>query len=86
LYEEPGKLPFFYIDRHLIHEGTSPQAFSGLRAKAAKSAAGSHLRSDGPLGSHKDRFLPISTRTPKPNSTHWKKLPRIRVRLFDNEQ
>src|SRR6266404_6053172 len=30
--EEPGNRALIYIDRHLIHEGTSPQAFSGLRA------------------------------------------------------
>src|ERR1700732_5063897 len=28
-----GKPALIYIDRHLIHEGTSPQAFSGLRAE-----------------------------------------------------
>jgi 3-isopropylmalate/(R)-2-methylmalate dehydratase large subunit len=33
VYEEPGKPSLIYIDRHLIHEGTSPQAFSGLRAE-----------------------------------------------------
>src|SRR5205814_8690818 len=30
--EEPGQPALIYIDRHLIHEGTSPQAFSGLKA------------------------------------------------------
>lgn len=29
--EEPGRPPLLYIDRHLIHEVTSPQAFEGLR-------------------------------------------------------
>jgi 3-isopropylmalate/(R)-2-methylmalate dehydratase large subunit len=33
VHEEPGKPALIYIDRHLIHEGTSPQAFSGLRAE-----------------------------------------------------
>jgi len=33
VYEEPGKPSLIYIDRHLIHEGTSPQAFSGLRTE-----------------------------------------------------
>src|SRR5579884_527977 len=28
----PGRLPLLYIDLHLIHEVTSPQAFDGLRA------------------------------------------------------
>jgi 3-isopropylmalate/(R)-2-methylmalate dehydratase large subunit len=30
--EEPGQPTLLYIDRHLIHEVTSPQAFAGLRA------------------------------------------------------
>lgn len=29
--QAPGELPLLYIDRHLIHEVTSPQAFAGLR-------------------------------------------------------
>ncbi|MGN1356330.1 MAG: 3-isopropylmalate dehydratase large subunit [Succinivibrionaceae bacterium] len=29
--EAPGELPIIYIDRHLMHEVTSPQAFDGLR-------------------------------------------------------
>ena len=36
VYEQPGKPSLLYIDRHLIHEGTSPQAFSGLRAEGRK--------------------------------------------------
>src|SRR4030081_2309992 len=31
VHEEPGLPSIIYIDRHLIHEGTSPQAFAGLR-------------------------------------------------------
>src|SRR5213075_1782516 len=34
--EEPGQPSIIYIDRHLIHEGTSPQAFAGLRAEGRK--------------------------------------------------
>src|SRR5947208_3475227 len=30
--EAPGEPALIYIDRHLIHEGTSPQAFAGLKA------------------------------------------------------
>ena len=30
--ESPDKPPLIYIDRHLIHEATSPQAFAGLEA------------------------------------------------------
>ncbi|HXN21583.1 MAG TPA: 3-isopropylmalate dehydratase large subunit [Candidatus Dormibacteraeota bacterium] len=34
--EPPGEPALLYIDRHLIHEGTSPQAFAGLRAAGRK--------------------------------------------------
>src|SRR5438094_2416413 len=36
VWEEPGQPALIYIDRHLIHEGTSPQAFAGLRAEGRK--------------------------------------------------
>src|SRR3569833_3433220 len=32
----PGETPVLYIDRHLIHEVTSPQAFAGLRMAGHK--------------------------------------------------
>ena len=31
--QEPGSPTVLYIDRHLVHEVTSPQAFTGLRAR-----------------------------------------------------
>jgi 3-isopropylmalate/(R)-2-methylmalate dehydratase large subunit len=31
VHEEPGRPALLYIDRHLVHEVTSPQAFDGLR-------------------------------------------------------
>ena len=34
--EAPGEPALIYIDRHLIHEGTSPQAFAGLEAAGRK--------------------------------------------------
>ena len=34
--EEAGRPALIYIDRHLIHEGTSAQAFSGLKAAGRK--------------------------------------------------
>src|SRR5579864_5919048 len=34
--ERPGETPLIYIDRHLIHEVTSPQAFEGLRLSGRK--------------------------------------------------
>src|SRR5215831_12930487 len=36
VWEDPGQRALIYIDRHLIHEGTSPQAFAGLRAESRK--------------------------------------------------
>ncbi|MEE8200465.1 MAG: 3-isopropylmalate dehydratase large subunit [Candidatus Acidoferrales bacterium] len=34
--EQPEQPALIYIDRHLIHEGTSPQAFAGLKAAGRK--------------------------------------------------
>ncbi len=34
--ETPGHPSLIYIDRHLVHEGTSPQAFSGLKMAGRK--------------------------------------------------
>jgi len=36
VHEAPGQPALIYIDRHLIHEGTSPQAFAGLHAEKRK--------------------------------------------------
>src|SRR5882724_4328224 len=36
VHETSGQPALIYIDRHLIHEGTSPQAFSGLKAEGRK--------------------------------------------------
>lgn len=36
VYEEPGKPDLLYIDLHLLHEVTSPQAFEGLRLNNRK--------------------------------------------------
>ncbi len=36
VYEEPGKPSLLYIDLHLVHEVTSPQAFEGLRIAGRK--------------------------------------------------
>src|ERR1700688_2996926 len=36
VHEEAGKPALIYIDRHLIHEGTSPQAFAGLGAEGRR--------------------------------------------------
>src|SRR5579871_5392694 len=34
--QPPGRSPILYIDLHLVHEVTSPQAFDGLRASGRK--------------------------------------------------
>jgi 3-isopropylmalate/(R)-2-methylmalate dehydratase large subunit len=36
IYQEPGKPSIIYIDLHLVHEVTSPQAFEGLRLAGRK--------------------------------------------------
>jgi 3-isopropylmalate/(R)-2-methylmalate dehydratase large subunit len=36
VHEPPGQPALIYIDRHLIHEGTSPQAFSALKSSRRK--------------------------------------------------
>jgi 3-isopropylmalate/(R)-2-methylmalate dehydratase large subunit len=36
VHEEPGQPSLIYIDRHLVHEGTSPQAFAGLKSAGRK--------------------------------------------------
>ena len=60
VHEEPGAPSLLYIDLHLVHEVTSPQAFSGLRERGLKVR-----RPDRTLGTvdHSipttDRSLPI---------------------------
>ena len=34
--QEPGSPAVLYIDLHLVHEVTSPQAFTGLRGRGLK--------------------------------------------------
>ena len=34
--EAPGEPSLIFIDRHLVHEGTSPQAFAGLKEAGRK--------------------------------------------------
>ena len=36
VHEEPGQPSLIYIDLHLVHEVTSPQAFDGLRLAGRK--------------------------------------------------
>ena len=53
VHEEPGKPAILYIDCHLVHEVTSPQAFEGLRLAGRKvRTAGPDLRDHGPQRPH----------------------------------
>jgi len=36
VFEEPGRPTLLYVDLHLVHEVTSPQAFEGLRLNNRK--------------------------------------------------
>src|ERR1700736_3754196 len=58
VYEEPGNPALIYIDRHLIHEGTSPQAFAGLRAEGRK------VRRPDLTFAVMDHSVPTTDRTP----------------------
>jgi 3-isopropylmalate/(R)-2-methylmalate dehydratase large subunit len=58
--EEAGQAPILYIDRHLVHEVTSPQAFEGLRlANRQVRRAESVLSTLDHCIPTKDRDLPI---------------------------
>src|SRR3970282_1145313 len=66
VHHDPGKPAILYIDRHLIHEGTSPQAFAGLKE------SGRNVRRPEltfavmyPSVPTKDRHLPILDQTAK---------------------
>ncbi len=61
IVEEPGGPALLYIDLHLVHEVTSPQAFEGLRAAGRKVRA--PQRTFGTLDHNvptTDRSLPIA--------------------------
>lgn len=47
VYEAENETPLLYIDRHLVHEVTSPQAFDGLRAHGHRYVSGQNLRHYG---------------------------------------
>jgi len=52
----PGRLPLLYIDLHLVHEVTSPQAFDGLRV------AGRSVRQPGRTVATVDHNVPTTPR------------------------
>src|SRR5215471_16466262 len=85
VYEEPGKPSIIYIDRHLIHEGTSPQAFAGLRAESRKvrrpDLTFAVMDHSVPT---KDRLLPIVDQDAKAQfEALAKNCAETNVRLFD---
>jgi len=61
VHEEPGKAPLLYIDRHLMHEVTSPQAFEGMM-KAGRKVRNKHsiLATMDHCVPTKNRELPIA--------------------------
>ena len=60
VHEAPGMAPILYIDRHLLHEVTSPQAFEGLRnANRAVRRPTAALATLDHCVPTKDRDLPI---------------------------
>jgi len=60
VHEAPGQAPILYIDRHLVHEVTSPQAFEGLQlAKRPVRQRHSIMATLDHCVPTKDRDLPI---------------------------
>ena len=57
VHEEPGQSPIIYVDRHYIHEVTSPQAFEGLRL------AGRNVRRPERTFATMDHNIPTTDRT-----------------------
>src|SRR5690625_1381251 len=85
VWEEPGKPTLLYIDLHLVHEVTSPQAFEGLRMHGRKVR-----RPDRTVATmdHNvptwDRSLPITdTISLKQMDTLSKNCEEFGVRLYD---
>ena len=56
VHQEEGKVPILYIDRHLVHEVTSPQAFEGLRL------AGRRIRRPETIVATADHSVPTRNR------------------------
>ncbi|RIY32538.1 3-isopropylmalate dehydratase large subunit [Psittacicella melopsittaci] len=58
VHEEPGQTPIIYINRHLMHEVTSPQAFAGLRQ------AGRQVRQPSKTFATMDHSISTQSRDP----------------------
>lgn len=69
-----GENPILYIDRHLVHEVTSPQAFDGLREKGRK------VRQVNKTFATMDHNVSTQTKTSMPPAkwlvSKWKRCPR----------
>src|SRR5712692_6432170 len=62
VHEEPEQPALLYIDLHLIHEVTSPQAFEGLRnsGRKVRSPERTFATLDHNVPTTSDRMLPIA--------------------------
>jgi 3-isopropylmalate/(R)-2-methylmalate dehydratase large subunit len=85
VHDAPGQPALIYIDRHLIHEGTSPQAFTGLKAAGRKVRRPdlTFAMMDHSV-STKDRTLPILDASAKGQfDALWQNTRETGIRLFD---
>ncbi|MBI1749826.1 MAG: 3-isopropylmalate dehydratase large subunit [Acidobacteria bacterium] len=83
--EAPGQPALIYIDRHFIHEGTSPQAFAGLKAAGRKVRRPdlTFAMMDHSVPT-RDRHLPILDETAKAQfDVLWQNARETGIRLFD---
>jgi len=78
VHQEPGQAPLLYVDRHLMHEVTSPQAFEGLRM-ASRPVRNPHsiLATMDHCVPTKDRDLPIADPIAKNKLKRWLKTVRL---------
>lgn len=85
VHREPGRPTLLYIDLHLIHEVTSPQAFDGLRSN------GRRVRRPDLTFATVDHAIPTLNRSlPFPDKVAWNQVETLRrncsefgIRLFD---
>jgi len=71
VYEAAGEPSLIYIDRHLVHEGTSPQAIAGLKETAAKCGGPTGVRLMDHFCPTKNRNLRSWIRTRRDNFRRW---------------
>ena len=69
VYEAEGETPILYINRHLIHEVTSPQAFDGLRV------AGRQVRQVSKTFGTMDHSICLLYTSPSPRDTERSRMP-----------